>query len=106
MWSSMKQISKEYRRSCKLINDKIDELKHEKLRLEKELSSTKKDDREALEFHIKDIEYRLKPLSAIVRDLNEAGRECGHYYDRGWWRSGYYTFNPNKSKQSIYAGQP
>lgn len=83
----MKQIVMEYKKSLKLLTERINELNNQKDMLARKSYSPER------ECNIDDIRDRLKPLNAMLKDLKAVTKEVEHYYDRSWWRSEEFTLN-------------
>lgn len=86
-------LGREYRGSAKLVADRIDLLKGEKERLEKQ---------KGCKADIENLKIRINALQIIHRTTREIGTEAKNYYKRGWWRSEKYTTNSKKSRLPVF----
>ena len=87
------ELSKEYRKSLKQLNSRINELTETKTNLQSESE-------------IIQIEERLKPLRNMQRELAILSREVQRYYEKSWYRSPDYSFNARKGRgqKFMYGG--
>jgi hypothetical protein len=92
----MKELAKEYKKSISLLNQRINELLMDKIRLISESEDPDKDP------NIVILEDRIKPLKHMQRDSKETAKEVEHYFDSGWWRSEKYTLKSRKSRKFVY----
>ena len=92
----MKELAKEYKKSLKALNKRINDIVLLRIKL---LAVTKSP---AEDPEIIDLIDRLKPLRIMRKDLIEVTREVENYYVKGWWRSEKYTLNARKSRKFIY----
>ena len=94
----MKELVIEYKKSCKLLNNRISELIRQR-----DLLAARSLDPEQLG-KIDELNERLKPLRIMLKDLREVTKEVEHYYELSWWRSEEYTCNQRKAQPYVYAG--
>ena len=87
-------LAKEYKKSLKLLSSRINILKIKLKKLENKHKIYK--------YEIRELHQRMKPLTAMQRDLGEAAKEVKNYYVRSWWRSEKYTCNTRKARRTIY----
>jgi hypothetical protein len=117
----MKEMSREYYTSLKLLNKRISELQKEKSEIElnrARLNASanaahreKNKDRYnkiAIQILVCDSNLainkdRLKPLVNMKFDLVDVAREVYHYYDLFWYRSPDYSMNKRKGQRFIYS---
>jgi len=94
----VKELVIEYKKSCKLLNNRISELIRQR-----DLLAARSLDPEQLG-KIDELNERLKPLRIMLKDLREVTKEVEHYYELSWWRSEEYTCNQRKAQPYVYAG--
>lgn len=97
----MKGLTREYKYSLSLLNQRIEELTKSKEAAvqvcRKNNSDPEKDEAVCV------LKNRISPLNKMRNDLREVTKEVTHYYDRGWWRSEKYTLNQRKSRKYVYS---
>ena len=112
---TMKEMSREYYTSLKLLNKRISELQKEKSEIELNIPrrkfaslTAKEEERFAVQIaeheeKIAIIKIRLRPLVNMKFDLVDVAREVYHYYDLYWYRSPDYSMNKRKGQRFIYS---
>ena len=112
---TMKEMSREYYTSLKLLNKRISELQKEKSEIELNIPrrkfaslTAKEEERFAVQIaeheeKIAIIKIRLRPLVNMKFDLVDVAREVYHYYDLFWYRSPDYSMNKRKGQRFIYS---
>lgn len=100
--STLRELGKEYRKSCKLLITKIKELNKKKIKLEEIKNKTKnKIKKQEFELEINSLKDRLNKLSNMYRTTREIATEAINYNNKEWWRSEKYTVNARKSRPHI-----
>ncbi len=83
----MKELVKDYKRSLRLLSERIYELNIEKRKLALKLYSPIR------EGEMEELRLRLKPLNSMLNELKAVAKEVEYYYDRSWWRREAFTLN-------------
>lgn len=91
------QLAREYKKSLKLISNRINILRKELNKIEKDCQLSKEEKR----LRNRELRERLKPLYAMHRDLRCIYWTVKNYYEPGWWRSEKYTCNSRKTRRPV-----